>query len=207
MTEAHAADAAQPDKHRDRPSQWIGDQHRTRREQPTRPKAMVVFESMFGDTEDVAHAVATGLRTWADVTVTRVSDAPTELASDLGLLVVGGPTHAFSMSRATTRADAVRRGAAPPNATTGVREWLDALPHGLHSTVVATFDTKVRSMRHMPGSAARAAASTADRHGFDLAATPASFFVENVEGPLSDGELTRATAWATELASELHVSP
>ena len=75
-------------------------------------RALVVHESMFGNTETVARAVADGLSTVAGIEVDRaaVHSASTDLA-DVDLVVVGGPTHAFSMSRESTRADAVTKGA------------------------------------------------------------------------------------------------
>jgi Flavodoxin len=67
-------------------------------------KALVVYESMFGNTEQIARAVAAGLEESVDVQVAEVTDAPTEPDPDVALIVAGGPTHAFSMSRANTRA-------------------------------------------------------------------------------------------------------
>ena len=66
--------------------------------------ALVVVESMWGNTRIVAEAVARGLGGGAEVL--DVQQAPSELPDDVGLLVVGGPTHAFSMSRDQ---DAARR--------------------------------------------------------------------------------------------------
>ena len=67
---------------------------------------------MFGNTEKVAAAVARGLQLeGVDTGLVEVHAAPASLSPDLDLLVVGGPTHGFSMSRASTRADAVRQGA------------------------------------------------------------------------------------------------
>ena len=77
-----------------------------------RPRALVVYESMFGCTEQVTRAVAAGLEEGGcDVVVQHVRDTgqPRDLTFDL--LVVGGPTHAFSLSRPSTRQDAVRQGA------------------------------------------------------------------------------------------------
>jgi flavodoxin len=71
----------------------------------------VVYESMFGNTKSVARAVADGLSERFDVDLRDVSQAP---ASDIGpvdLIVVGGPTHAFSLSRPATRASALEQGA------------------------------------------------------------------------------------------------
>ena len=108
-----------------------------------RPHALVVVESMFGNTEQVARAVAAGLADGGvDASVVDVAAAPVDLPPDVDLLVLGSPTHAFSLSRPATRADAVRQGAPPERAVTGLREWLGTvLPQDArHSPVVAVFD-------------------------------------------------------------------
>ena len=74
-------------------------------------KAVVVYESMFGNTRQIAEAIAAGLAESADVAAVEVSEATAEAAEAADLLVAGGPTHAFSMSRPSTRSDAVNRGA------------------------------------------------------------------------------------------------
>jgi hypothetical protein len=56
-------------------------------------------------------------------------------------------------------------------------------------------------MRHLPGSAAKGAARAANRHGYESAAPAESFYVEDVEGPLLDGELERAEAWGQQLSA------
>ena len=58
---------------------------------------LVVFESMWGNSRLVAAATAEGLG--KDVPVVSVAEAPVPLPSDVDTLVLGGPTHAFSMSR------------------------------------------------------------------------------------------------------------
>src|SRR4051794_13533126 len=121
-------------------------------------KALVVYESMWGNTEHVAEAIASGLRQTMDVDLVDASQAPAEPGPEIALIVAGGPTHAFSMSRASTRADAASRGADHPASDPGLREWLDQLPPGHHSQRIATFDTRVDKVRHLPGSAAKAAA-------------------------------------------------
>ena len=137
-------------------------------------KALVVYESMFGNTEQVARAVATGLGRHLDVELVAVANAP-DTVSDVDLVVVGGPTHAFSMTRQATRVDAVSQGASHGTSETGLREWLATLPAGSRSLPVATFDTRVDKARHLPGSAAKAAAKVVRRRGYLLAARPESF--------------------------------
>ncbi len=164
-------------------------------------KALVVYESMWGNTEQVARAIAAGLATSLEVEVVEVGAAPDEPGPDVDLIVAGGPTHAFSMSRPTTREDAITRGADHGRRGRGLREWLVALPSGPHAQPVATFDTRVAMMRHLPGSAARSAAKEVHRHGYPRAAEAESFYVADMAGPLVDGELERATAWGRQIGA------
>jgi len=113
-------------------------------------KALVVYESMFGNTEQIAQAVAAGLGESVEVQLVEVTDAPTEADSEVALIVAGGPTHAFSMSRENTRADAISKGALEGEQEFGLREWLSALPSGQHTEKMATFDTKIKSIATSP---------------------------------------------------------
>ena len=84
----------------------------------------------------------------------------------------------------------------------GEREWLEAL--GSTGPAVATFDTRVDKVRHLPGSAAKAAAKLVRRSGHDLAARPESFYVADMAGPLVEGELDRARRWGESLVATAH---
>ncbi|WP_380168420.1 flavodoxin family protein [Jannaschia sp. R86511] len=160
---------------------------------------LLVVESMWGNTRQVAQAVAAQLGD--DARVVDVADAPTTLPPDVDLLVVGGPTHAFSMSRARTRHDAAAQGAPVAGLDVGIREWLDRLPD--HDPVdVATFDSRVGSMRHTPGSAAKAAARQVRRRHLGRVLDTQSFYVAGSAGPLLDGELERAGAWGRSLLAQ-----
>ena len=162
-------------------------------------KALVVYESMWGNTEQIARAVAAGLGESHQVEVLDVAEAPTNPGPDVQLIVAGGPTHAFSMSKPASRADAHTRGAQHGSAGVGLREWLDQLPAGDHHQVIATFDTKVSKVRYLPG-AARSAGKAAAEHGYRRAAHAESFLVQDMEGPLVEGELERATQWGRQIA-------
>ena len=166
-------------------------------------KALVVYESMFGNTEQIARAVAAGLAESMEVQLVDVADAPIEADPTIELIVAGGPTHAFSMSRTSTRADAVTKGAHEGGTEFGLQEWLDELPAGQHTEKIATFDTKIESMRHLPGSAAKGAAKAARRHGYEPAAKAESFYVRDLDGPLLDGEIDRALHWGRQLAGSI----
>jgi hypothetical protein len=166
-------------------------------------RCFVVFESMFGNTEEIANAVATGLAEHLTVDVVRATPDVT-VQDDVELLVVGAPTHAFSMSRAGTRSSAVEQGA-PSSAGSGpgLREWLDDLnPHAGDGPAVAAFDTRIRK-RGVPGSAARAAEKRLRKLGLRVLAPSTSFWVTGTTGPLLPDEQERARRWGQSLAQTL----
>jgi len=156
--------------------------------------ALVVYESMFGNTESIARSVAEGLSGEFDVTLAEVRTMPRPSGADL--LVVGGPTHAFGMTRPATRQDAVRQGAGG-DAGTGIREWLDGAPQ-LSGVAAATFDTKVN--KPLVGSAAHKAYRRLRRLGCRMIVPAESFHVSGTPGPLDEGEQERARRWGATLA-------
>lgn len=163
-------------------------------------RALVVYESMFGNSETVARAIAEGLRAARlEVELLNAATAAAPYGDLVELLVVGGPTHAFSMTRHNTREDAVRQGGAAEAAGAGIREWIDHLHKGPHSEVVATFDTRVDKVRHLPGSAAKSAAKALRKMGYRRLVASESFYVDDVGGPLLAGEEERARAWGERL--------
>jgi flavodoxin len=163
-------------------------------------RALVVYESMFGNSGKVARAIADGLRAArVDVELVNAADAAAPYGDLVELLVVGGPTHAFSMTRHNTRDDAVRQGGSAGAAGSGIREWIEHLHKGPHSEMVATFDTRVDKVRHLPGSAAKSAAKALRKVGYRTLVASESFYVDDVAGPLLDGEEERARAWGERL--------
>jgi hypothetical protein len=167
-----------------------------------RPQALVVYESMFGCTEEVARAVAEGLRDGGFVTsVVDVREADPRRDSDVDLLVVGAPTHAFSLSRPRTREDAVRQGGRPESAAAGLREWLTALGTEVGAQrPAAAFDTRVTKVRRIPMAASTRAARLLAGRGFAMASPPTPFLVEDLKGPLAAGETERARSWGHQMA-------
>jgi hypothetical protein len=137
----------------------------------------VVYESMFGNTRTVAEVVALALSRDFEVDLVECGEAPSPLPDDVALLVVGAPTHAFSLSRANTRDSARQQApAAVRPSDLGLRDWLGQLTHsGRRSdpagVVAAAFDTKVAHPR-LPGSAAVAATKKLHRLGFSTAIAP-----------------------------------
>src|SRR4051794_11977274 len=105
-------------------------------------RALVVYESVFGDARAVAHAVADGLSATIPADVVAAAAAPTEEGPDVALLVVGGPHHPLGMPRPATRNGAVQQyGAEIADTGAGLHEWLEAvrLPEGIPA---AAFDTR-----------------------------------------------------------------
>lgn len=151
---------------------------------------------MFGNTRRVADAISAGIGEGAEVTVLGVDDAPRFVPDGVDLVVVGGPTHAFSMSRDQSRADADGRGAVG-RSTTGIREWIAALGQGSSAPDYATFDTHVRQ-RWVPGAASTAAARALRGRGRTVIASE-SFRVDDIHGPLLAGEEDRACEWGRQL--------
>ncbi|HYF72525.1 MAG TPA: flavodoxin family protein [Nocardioides sp.] len=181
----------------------MASQEHTDQVAPSPLKALVVYESMFGSTQDVAAAVADGLRAEGVTTeLVDVRHAPAARDAEFDLLVVGAPTHAFSLSRPSTRQDAVRQGANPELASTGVREWIGAMGsrEEAHGRAAAAFDTRVTKVRSLPKAASTRASHLLARRGYHLVSRPTPFLVHDVKGPLVAGELEHAVAWARQVA-------
>jgi menaquinone-dependent protoporphyrinogen IX oxidase len=167
-------------------------------------RAVIVYESMYGNTRAIAEAIAEGIGP-IETTVLPVVAADRSALEGADLIVIGAPTHAFGMSRPQTRAaaaDAVRK---PGNTLSlergatglGVREWL-AFP--MRPARTAVFDTRVKWSR--VGHASRAIDKQLSRHGIPLFERPQSFFVTK-DNTLVIGELQRARQWGHELGRHL----
>lgn len=161
-------------------------------------KACVVYESLFGNTEQLAQAVARGM---GNVPVLEVTETTAADLDKVDLIVLGGPTHAFSMTRPPTRRDAHRQGASGGDEQRGLRELIAELPPVV-STPIATFDTRVAKAKRLPGSAAKAATRELRHHHHAAVVEQVSFYVEDTPGPLLDGELDRAAAWGERLVAD-----
>src|SRR5262245_63447416 len=91
-------------------------------------RTLVIYESMFGNTQRVAEAIAEGLRDRGPVELREVAAAPREIDTDVDLVVIGGPTHVHGLSRPRTRSDAAHQATGTLVSTgPGVREWLASL--------------------------------------------------------------------------------
>jgi hypothetical protein len=175
-------------------------------------RAVVVYESMYGNTHLVADAIGTGLETAFDVWVVPVSEADPAILDGAGLVVVGGPTHVHGMSREATRKAAVEaadKSASPlklePDAAgPGLREWFGSLGH--YPVKAAAFDTRMHAPAALTGRASKGVARLLHAHGFEVIAEPESFLVTK-QDRLEPHEITRAREWGTKLAASIAPSP
>jgi hypothetical protein len=167
-------------------------------------RAVVVYESMYGNTRLVAGAIGRGLGAAIEVEVVPVHRATPSLLDGAALLVVGGPTHAHSMSRTATRRAAVDAAGSPGSDLTldvdaegtGLRDWLAEL--GQLDMSAAAFDTRVDLPVALTGRAAKRIRRELRHRGFDVVASE-SFLVDKANHLLADEE-SRALAWGEQLA-------
>lgn len=168
--------------------------------------ALVVYESLWGNTAEVARAIAEGLGTSAFTT----AEATPDRVLAVRLLVAGAPVHMGRLPDRRSRDKALERSRDaerwPDLATPGLvepplAEWLAALPRRADGAFGAAFDT--RSMGRWTGSANTRIARALKRAGYRWVDEPLGFIVLNQDGPLFEGELDRALAWGARLAELL----
>lgn len=173
-------------------------------------QAVVVYESMFGNTRAVAEAIGAGLADNFDVAVVPVAQADPAQISDADLVVVGGPTHVHGMSRASTRQGAAKQAEEAGSGVTlepyaredGVREWLASLGTSRGHGVAAAFDTRMQGPAALTGRASKGISHALRRQGYELISDPESFLVTK-QNTLCAGEQDRARSWGIALAHVL----
>lgn len=144
-------------------------------------KALVVYDSTFGNTEQVAKAIAAGMGPDVDVRAIKASLADPAAAIGVDLLVIGSPTN----------------GGRP---TKPVQDFIKRLPALGASTRVAAFDTRMpQRWAAIFGYAGPRIASSLQAKGGRSLTSPEPFFVDGQKGPLQDGELAKATTWGRRL--------
>ncbi len=154
-------------------------------------KLLVIYNSVFGNTKELAEAMAEACAVDHAVTVLRYNQVNTGHFAGLDGVIVASPTRAFSP-------------------TPEIKKYLSALPAGCLKGVKAlAFDTRANLevvnnkfltfMVGIFGYAAKPLAKILVRKGAVMAAEPEGFFVDDKEGPLSEGEKARAVAWVKQL--------
>jgi len=138
--------------------------------------SLVLFDSNYGNTKIIAETIAARLGA-AAVSVAGLS--PSNLAG-VDLLVVGSPIIGWKPSEK-------------------MRGFLAGLADGsLRGVKAAAFDTRVRLFIH--GDAARKISHALEQAGARIVARPQGFIVDGREGPLAEGEVEKAAAWAGSIA-------
>jgi flavodoxin len=155
-------------------------------------KALVVYDSVFGNTEQIAQAIGNALGSHEDVEILRVSNAKPEQLTGLKLLIVGSPTQKF-------------------RPTAAINNLLKRVPkNGLKGVKIAAFDTRLTmsDIEKSPilsffvrlfGYAAQPISDRLKKKGAELIIPPEGFLVEGTQGPLKEGELERAANWAKQI--------
>ena len=164
-------------------------------------KAVVVYESLWGNTAAVARAIAEGIGSEAGALST--AEAAAEAMTGVDLIVAGAPVLGFKLPTEQMRQAArTNPGGKPPGPADlshpSMRSWLDALPAGHGRS--AAFDTQVRGPF---GKAAPTIAEALEKAGYSRLADPVGFTVAGRFGPLRKGELERARSWGGELAAAM----
>ena len=167
--------------------------------------SVVVYETLRGNTRQIAHAVANVLAEHGTVEVLSVDEANSASIPRVDLLVIGAPTHVWGMSWHWTRRIANRSYDRADGARVGIRDWLRQVGPG-HGQAGAAFDTEFRTALGV-GAASRAIARRLRRRGYRLIDKPTRFAVETTVGPLCEGELARARQWAGELVRRASIPP
>jgi flavodoxin I len=142
-------------------------------------KTLVVYDSVYGNTETIAQAIGDALP--GEVDVLRVGQVNAGDVEAVDLLVIGSPTH----------------GAFPTEAVQGLIQNIGSPTR--EGARAATFDTRLswRFLERWGGFAAPKMADTLKEKGWTLAGAPGGFIVRGLKkGPLKRGEVDRASAWA-----------
>ena len=151
-------------------------------------KVLVIYDSVFGNTEKIARVIANALGSQVPVEILQANKVAPEQLTELDLLVVGAPTRGFR----------------PTEAVTGLLKRIQS--KALKGAKVAAFDTRfkadeldsagLRFVVKTGGYAAKRIGSQLKKAGGNLIVPPEGFYVEDTEGPLKAGELERASEWA-----------
>jgi Flavodoxin domain len=170
-------------------------------------RALVVYESMYGNTRVIASNIADGLRATHEVTLVPVAAATPDLIARADLLVVGAPTHMHRLSTAGSRRFARKAAAKPDSGPTldpdaggpAVRDWLTGLADR-NQALAAAFDTRLTGSPALTGRASRGIGRRLTQHGYFLV-VPAESFLVSQQNLVIDGETSRARRWGAALGA------
>jgi flavodoxin I len=146
-------------------------------------KTLVVYDSMYGNTEKIAHAMVAALS--GEVVIKSASAVMAGDLEKVELFLIGSPTQAG-------------RPLKPMLAF--IDSFSETSVKGLKTGV---FDTRVKSsFAKLFGYAAEKITTSLTRKGAKILLKPEGFIVKSSKGPLADGELERAMQWAKQAAEE-----
>jgi hypothetical protein len=178
-------------------------------------RALVVYESIYGNTHEIASAIAEGLAATAEVRVVPVAAADAAAIAWADLVVAGGPTHARGMTRVTSRRSAIVQASKPDSPLhldpaaggPGIRDWLDGMGHGRGARSGADkhgagFDTRFDGPALLTGRAAASVARGLRQAGFAVHGDGESFLI-NGRNQLVAGERDRAVRWGAALGADI----
>jgi flavodoxin len=149
-------------------------------------KSLTVYFSQYGNTRKVAEAIAEGLSAGGQARVIPMHQLMDSGFDGVDLLVMGTPTHRMKL----------------PEAVQAVFDNLDK--RMLRGTAVAAFDTSYRMSPFLARmTAAKKLAKRLRKLGGTPVVAPETFHVVEKEGPLYDGEVERARAWAESIRERL----
>ncbi|MFW9934564.1 MAG: flavodoxin family protein [Candidatus Thorarchaeota archaeon] len=135
-------------------------------------KAVVVYDTKFGNTKQVAEGIAKVLN--ADIINVSAID-PSKLR-EYDVFAFGCPVHAWNMSSGMKKALKILEG------------------ESFVGKKVGTFDTRIAS--RFAGNAAKKIQNKLKKLGFEIAMKPVHFIVTGREGPLAEGEMEKVEAFA-----------
>lgn len=168
-------------------------------------RALIVYESAFGNVRELTAVVAAELGRWIQVQTVEVAEAPGRLPDGVDLLLLGAATHTFGLGRPDRRKTA--SGMAPDLVASprGMREWLDGLQVGSGQPQTAVFFTASvdASWKRWLGDAGRGLTSRTRRLGLRMVSPAERFLVKGMKGPLCEGEKGHAERWVGLLAERL----
>jgi hypothetical protein len=173
-------------------------------------RALVVYESMFGNTRAVAEAMAKRLESaGVTTTVAAATTAPDPAGYDL--VLVGAPTHAHTLPQPSSRTEAAAWARDPAKGLTleptvrdaGVREWIEGLGTLTPAPRFAAFATRVDMPRIFTGDASTSIAKRLKQAG--IREVEKECYLVSTVNVLVDGEADRGATWAASLASSAAV--
>ncbi len=152
-------------------------------------KVLVVYDSMYGNTEQIAKAIGSA----CGASVLHAGQVKMDRLKGLDFLIIGSATQAFQPLQS-------------------MKVFLKEIPQGALKTIkVATFDTRMdiaavnnrllTMMTKLFGYAAQHISASLARKGGEVVASPIGFIVNDKQGPLKDGEIERAFQWAKQVIS------